>query len=151
MDYNTGFDLSQVTDQERVSSMIGRFKPLILIQGVDCKDWTLLQDNVNYLHRQIQLQRRRTKARKILRQVADWCSQQSKHGRYWQIENPLTSRLWQEPSVLLYNNFVTYLAPKRQSAMQALMAPPTPEENRFAKHTASLETAHQFFVDFNDG
>ena len=99
-DYSTGFDLSLIPDQQRVSSMIDRFKPLILIQGVDCKDWTLLQDNVNYLHRHIQLLKRRARARKILVQVAEWCVKQSQQGRYWLIENPLTSRLWQEPYIL---------------------------------------------------
>eukprot|EP00913_Durusdinium_trenchii_P028676 g26892.t1 len=100
VDYSTGFDLSLIPDQQRVSSMIDRFKPLILIQGVDCKDWTLLQDNVNYLHRHIQLLKRRARARKILVQVAEWCVKQSQQGRYWLIENPLTSRLWQEPYIL---------------------------------------------------
>ena len=99
IDYNTGFDLAVEQDQDAVDKMLQRFKPLVLIQALDCKDWCLLQDNVNYVRRKILLLMRRRKARKIARKVVDWCFQQMEKGRYFLIENPLTSRLWQEDFV----------------------------------------------------
>lgn len=99
VDYNTGFDLADERDQQTVSSAIQQLLPLVLIQGIDCKDWCLLQDNVNYVTRKILLLMRRRKARKILRKAVDWCWLQIEGGRYFLLENPLTSRLWHEPSI----------------------------------------------------
>ena len=96
VDYNTGFDLAVEQDQQSVTDMLDRFRPLFLIQAVDCKDWCLLQDNVNYIRRKILLLMRRRKARKIVNKVIDWCVVQMQHGRYFLIENPMTSRLWLE-------------------------------------------------------
>ena len=75
------------------------FRPLLLLQGIDCKDWTILQDNTNYVHRKIQLLMRRRKARKLVRKVIDWCVIQMSQGRYFLIENPATSRLWLEADI----------------------------------------------------
>ena len=96
IDYNTGFDLALEQDQQAVDRMLVRFKPLVLIQALDCKDWCLLQDNVNYVRRKILLLMRRRKARKIMNKVIDWCFLQMEKGRYFLIENPLTSRIWLE-------------------------------------------------------
>lgn len=76
--------------------MISRNRPLILIQGIDCRDWTILQDNVNYVRRKVLLNMRRAKARKILKKVVEWCLEQNRQGGCWLIENFLTSRLWLE-------------------------------------------------------
>eukprot|EP00435_Cladocopium_sp_Y103_P043056 s176_g12.t1 len=43
---------------------------------------------------------RRAKARKLLKKVVDWCIKQSEAGRYFLLENPVTSRLWVEPLIL---------------------------------------------------
>ena len=100
IDYNTGFDLALEQDQQSVEKMIHRFKPLFLIQALDCKDWCLLQDNVNYVRRKILLLMRRRKARKIVNKVVEWCFLQISQGRYFLIENPTTSRLWLENFVV---------------------------------------------------
>ena len=70
------------------------------MQGIDCKDWCLLQDNTNYVRRKILLLMRREKARKVLRRVVRWCVKQVQEGRYFLLENPATSRLWLEPLVI---------------------------------------------------
>ena len=100
VDYNTGFDLAQEQDQEAVQDAIQQLCPLVLIQGIDCRDWCLLQDNVNYIRRKILLLMRRRKARKVLVKAVDWCWLQLQNGRYFLLENPLTSRLWHESSVV---------------------------------------------------
>ena len=75
-------------------------KPLILIQGIDCRDWSLLQDNTNYVRRKILLMMRRAKARKLLKKVTQWCAKQAAASRLFLLENPTTSRIWQEPAMI---------------------------------------------------
>ena len=99
IDYETGWDLYRKEDQRHVDRALDQFKPLLLVQGLDCKDWCLLQDNVNYIHRLEQLWQRRARARPLVKRAAGWCAKQSRENRYWLIENPLTSRLWQEECI----------------------------------------------------
>ena len=99
IDYETGWDLYRKEDQRHVDRALDQFKPLVLVQGLDCKDWCLLQDNVNYIHRLEQLWQRRARARPLVKRAAGWCAKQSRENRYWLIENPLTSRLWQEECI----------------------------------------------------
>ncbi len=72
----------------------------MLIQGFSCKEWTILQDNCNYVNRPDVLEQRREEVRPLLRRTADWCWKQINGGRYFALENPTTSRLWQEPELL---------------------------------------------------
>ena len=99
IDYETGWNLYKKEDQQHVDPVLEQFKPLFLMQGPDCKDWCLLQDNVNYIHRLEQLWQSRARACPLVNHAAGWCNKQSHEGHYWLIENPLTSRLWQEKSI----------------------------------------------------
>ena len=99
IDYATGYDLNTTQHQQKVDFLIDTYEPLFLIQGIDCCDWCLLQDNVNYIRRKIALLMRRAKARKMLRKAVRWCVRQLEAGRFFLIENPTTSRLWLEPCI----------------------------------------------------
>ena len=79
--------------------LLEHFKPLFLLQGIDCRDWCLLQDNTNYVRRKIILLMKREKARKMLRRVVRWCITPAEAGCYFLLENFATSRLWLEPLV----------------------------------------------------
>ena len=94
------YDLSKAEHQAHVDHLLDFYRPLFLVQGIDCIDWCLLQDNVNYIRRKILLLMRRAKARKLLKKIVDWCIKQSNAGRFFLIENPVTSRLWVEPLIL---------------------------------------------------
>ena len=100
IDFNTGFDLNKTEHQAHVDHLLDFYRPLFLVQGIDCTDWCLLQDNVNYIRRKILLLMRRAKARKLLKKVVDWCIKQSGAGRFFLLENPITSRIWVEPLIL---------------------------------------------------
>ena len=65
IDYATGWDLQK-------TAHLDQLKPLILIQGIDCRDWCILQDNTNYVRRKILLLMRRAKARRLLKKVCQW-------------------------------------------------------------------------------
>lgn len=99
IDFNTGWDLRKAADQDQVDGILDDLRPLILIQGIDCKDWCLLQDNCNYVRRKILLLMKRAKARAMLRKTTSWCKKQALAGRLFLIENPITSRLWLEPAI----------------------------------------------------
>ena len=87
IDFNTGYDLSKAEHQAHVDHLLDFYRPLFLVQGIDCTDWCLLQDNVNYIRRKILLLMRRAKARKLLKKIVDWCIKQSNAGRFFLIEN----------------------------------------------------------------
>ena len=99
IDFTTGWDLNKPADQLQLEQLIGKLKPLVLIEGIDCRDWTILQDNCNYVKRKILLLMRRAKARKLLKKICQWCRQQHQEGRLFVIENLITSRLWQEADI----------------------------------------------------
>ena len=72
IDYATGWDLQKTAHQQEVEWQLDQLKPLILIQGIDCRDWCILQDNTNYVRRKILLLMRRAKARRLLKKVCQW-------------------------------------------------------------------------------
>ena len=99
VDYATGWDLNNTSHQADLEDMLDSLRPLVLIQGIDCRDWSILQDNTNYIRRKILLLMRRAKARKLLKKVTSWCHKQAEAGRLFLLENPTTSRLWQEDAI----------------------------------------------------
>ncbi|CAK9087481.1 unnamed protein product [Durusdinium trenchii] len=96
VDYKTGWDLNNTRHQADLEDMLDSLRPLVLIQGIDCRDWSILQDNTNYIRRKILLL---AKARKLLKKVTSWCHKQAEAGRLFLLENPTTSRLWQEEAI----------------------------------------------------
>ena len=96
VDYNTGFDLADKTCQKQIQGAIDLHRPLLLLNEIDCRPWTLLQDNIN---RPDQLAALRAKVRPMFEKIVKWCEQQDREGRFWLIENPEQSRLWDEPSL----------------------------------------------------
>ena len=98
-DYATGFDLELEEDQNRVDKLRRHYRPMFMVQGLRCTEWSLLQDNVNYVDRPQELHERREHSRPMMRKVVSWCREQHDDGNYFLLENPLTSRLWQEPEV----------------------------------------------------
>ncbi|CAK9043953.1 Protein NO VEIN (Protein EMBRYO DEFECTIVE 2597) [Durusdinium trenchii] len=56
-------------------------------------------DNTNYKDRPEELAERRALERPVVEEAMQWCRMQRQAGRYYLIENPQTSRLWDEESV----------------------------------------------------
>ena len=99
-DYETGFDLELEDDQARVDKVLKHYRPLFLIQGLRCTEWSLLQDNINYKDRpEERIHQRRELSRPMMRKVFSWCELQHAEDRFFLLENPVTSRLWLEPEV----------------------------------------------------
>ena len=58
-----------------------------------------MQDNINYVNRPEELEARRALERPVVEEAMQWCQTQHAAGHFYLLENPLTSRLWQEESV----------------------------------------------------
>ena len=99
LDFDTGVDLSSVEGQTLCKRMINHLKPLVLVKSLHCTPWSLLQDNCNYVHRPEELEARREKERPTVRAAMERCLEQHHQGRYYLLENPTPSRLWEEESV----------------------------------------------------
>ena len=99
VDYNTGFDLATAADQARVRQIQKKLRPLFLIAQLHCTPWLLMQDNMNYVNRPEELEARRALERPVVEEAMQWCRTQHAAGHFYLLENPLTSRLWQEEAV----------------------------------------------------
>ena len=100
VDYNTGYDLSSQDGQLQCKHMVDYLKPLVLCQSLHCTPWTLLQDNCNYVNRPEELEQRREEERPTVKAAMDRCLDQHAQGRFYLIENPGPSRIWDEEDVL---------------------------------------------------
>lgn len=100
MDFNTGCDLSSTEGQQHCKQMVDHLKPLVLVQSLHCTPWSLLQDNCNYVDRPEELEMRREQERPTVKAAMDRCVDQHDQGRYYLIENPGPSRIWDEDAVV---------------------------------------------------
>ena len=100
LDYNTGTDLSTVEGQHWCFKIRKALHPLVLLQGLHCTPWLVMQENMNYNDRPEVLERIRDEERPTVVKSMEWCRQQHDDGNYYLIENPERSRIWSEESVL---------------------------------------------------
>ena len=105
LDYNTGVDLSTVQGQNQCSRLRRSLRPLVLVQGIHCTPWLIMQENMNYQDRMDELESIRDQERPTLDQAMKWCCEQHDDGNYYLIENPQSSRLWTQQCV---ENMIAY-------------------------------------------
>ena len=70
-----------------------------LLIGFPCRFWNILNENANYHYRLDELYDLRDEERPVLECTVGRCKQQMKHGDLYLLENPIRSRLWEEPAV----------------------------------------------------
>lgn len=100
LDYNTGVDFAKVQGQRQCKRMIDHLKPLVLVQSLHCTPWSLLQDNCNYTDRPDELEQRRAEERPTVKAALKRCEDQHHGGRYYLLENPERSRIWNEDAMI---------------------------------------------------
>ncbi|CAK9056145.1 unnamed protein product [Durusdinium trenchii] len=76
--------------------LLGRIRKARHAAETEC---TMYEDNTNYKDRPEELAERRALERPVVEEAMQWCRMQHQAGRYCLIENPQTSRLWDEESV----------------------------------------------------
>ena len=94
-----GQDLMKRDQRQEALNTLRRLKPYLTLLGLDCRHYTLFNKNLNYSHRPqewLQLQRQDKPMLDFTVCVAE---EQLQSGRYFLIENPLRSELWQQTAI----------------------------------------------------
>ena len=87
-------DLKDAQVQADVKKALHKFKPWFVIMGLDCRLWNIFNANLNYSHRLELLQELRDEELPLVEFAWEVALIQMKHGRYFLMENPQRSRLW---------------------------------------------------------
>ena len=100
-DFEYGLDLSLEEHQQTWADAQRRFKPLVIIAGIECTKWIIMNENMNYLGRgrMDELRELRAAERPLVTFTTDACWQQLTDGNFFLLENPAPSRLWELPEV----------------------------------------------------
>ena len=98
-DKNDGYDLNNSQVRLICEQAQLRFQPTLLIIGLPCTVWCIFNENLNYSKRMHVLHDLREDERDGMRWSVKRCVTQREMGNYYMFENPLKSRLWEEPEV----------------------------------------------------
>ena len=99
-----GYDLNDPQVRLTCEQAQLRFQPLLLIIGLPCTTWCIFNENLNYSHRMPLLRDLREGERDGVRWSVERCITQREMGNFYFFENPLRSRLWEEPEVQALEN-----------------------------------------------
>lgn len=99
MDKDDGYDLGCNKTRKLVEQGQREFQPLLMLIGFPCPFWNILNENANYHYRLDELYDLRDEERPVLEWTVGRCKQQMRHGDLYLLENPIRSRLWEEPAV----------------------------------------------------
>ena len=98
-DKNDGYDLNDPQVRLLCEQAQLRFQPTLLVLGLPCTVWCIFNENLNYSQRLHVLHDLREGERDGMRWSVKRCITQREMGNYYFFENPLKSRLWEEPEV----------------------------------------------------
>lgn len=99
-----GYDLNDPQVRLLCEKAQHRFQPILMIIGLPCTVWCIFNENLNYSYRLHELQDLRDEERDGVRWAVERCHTQRELGNYYFFENPLRSRLWEEPEVQALEN-----------------------------------------------
>lgn len=99
LDSSVGVVLGSDDGKALCNRMIGSLRPLVLLPGIHCAPWLVINGNTNYSRRSEELQELRADECPNLEAAMDWCVQQHAEGRYFLFQSPVTSRIWAEDCV----------------------------------------------------
>ncbi|CAK9109800.1 unnamed protein product, partial [Durusdinium trenchii] len=100
-DLRYGQDFKDASTRAYIMEKVKKFKPWLIPMGVDCRLWNQFSINLNGStpERQVQLKELQRQERPLAHFATDVALEQYKNGRYFLIENPLRSTLWQEQAL----------------------------------------------------
>ena len=87
-------DLHDPGLRRQVVEAVNRYKPWALIMGLDCRLWSIFNENLNYSQRKRLLQQLREEEKELVLFACELALMQHRSGRFFLIENPQRSRLW---------------------------------------------------------
>ena len=96
MDLLHGHDLCDPQVQRQAHRAIDKFKPWLCMMGIDCRHYNKFNRNLNYSHRVDEWQQLQLQDRPMLVFSGDVAMKQYKAKRFFIIENPLNSEIWED-------------------------------------------------------
>lgn len=96
MDLEHGHDLCQPQVQQQARKAISKFKPWLCMMGIDCRHYNWFNHNMNYAHREEVWQQLQLEDRPMLVFAGDVAMDQYKDNRFFMLENPLKSQIWND-------------------------------------------------------
>ena len=96
MDLQHGHDLCDLQVQQQVHESIAKFKPWLCMMGIDCRHYNWFNHNMNYAHREEEWQELQLEDRPMLVFSGDVAMNQYKANRFFILENPLRSQIWDD-------------------------------------------------------
>ena len=99
MDLQPGQDFRDDDVQREIYKILQRFKPWLLIMGIDCRLWSIFNENLNYGNNKELLEHLRAMELPLVQLACSVAILQAKAGRFFLLENPERSRLWSLPII----------------------------------------------------
>lgn len=90
-----GQDLMESSTRHEAFKVIKKFRPHLLMMGLECRHYTRFNRNLNYSHRLDEWYHLQQEDRPLLDLSADLAEQQHKEGRFFMLENPRNSEVWE--------------------------------------------------------
>ena len=87
-------DLKDPHLQQGVRDAVKKYKPWAIIMGLDCRLWSIFNENLNYQDRKDLLASLREDEKELVKFACELALLQHQNGRFFLIENPQRSRLW---------------------------------------------------------
>ena len=94
-----GQDLRRPSTRQEAMKVLRRFRPLLTLMGIDCKHYNRFNRNLNCAHRLDQWYDLQANDKPLLDIVTKIATEQHQSGRYFLIENPQNSELWDTPQM----------------------------------------------------
>ena len=99
IDMKYGHNLHDPEVRDMVLRAVYNLKPLLLMIEWPCTFWNIFNENLNYSQRLEVLEQLRDEDRPLVRFGVELCRLQDESHRLYLCENPLRSRIWDEPEV----------------------------------------------------
>ena len=100
MDLLNGHDLRLPYFQNLSKRAIKKFKPWLIMMGIDCRHYNLFNHNLNYAWREEEWQALQQEDRPMLELSYDAAMEQYLSKRFFIIENPQRSQLWDQEHIV---------------------------------------------------
>ena len=95
-----GQDFMSTSTRRVAFKTLDDFRPMLLMLELKCTHYTLFNKNLNYSHRLEEWQELQHEDKPLLDFTSSMANRQADAGRYFFVENPERSELWQTPQMM---------------------------------------------------
>ena len=94
-----GQDLMKRSLQTEACAILHRFRPELILMGLDCRYYSRFNKNMNFSHRLGDWEWLQSLQHPLLKLAASLAKEQHANHRFFLIENPQNSELWEQPEI----------------------------------------------------